>query len=120
MVHEQQVKDDLANIGHKEYMDTVWWNFLPLYIFIAVAIINLVLLIFGGANAGAILTFVIGAFLMGLLIWWLCDIGQLGWAWFVLLLPVIWALFTGAVGAGVTGGLVAHDAMKSSGIVGNQ
>lgn len=110
-------QSDLSNIGPKEYMDTVWWHFLPLYIFVAVVIINLVLLIFGGANAGAILSFVILSFLMGLLIWWLCDIGQLGWAWFVLLLPIIWAFFTAAVGAGVTGGLVAHDAMKSAGVL---
>lgn len=105
---------DLSKIGHKDYMDTMWWHFLPLYIFIALGIIYLVLLVFAGAAAGVILTAVLGLVLMGLLIWWLCDIGQLGWAWFVLLLPVILSLLTGAVAGGVTAGLFAYDMGKTA------
>jgi len=105
--------NDVSNIGHKEYMDTVWWHFLPLYIFIALAIINLILMIFAGASAGAILIFVILAVLIGLLLWWLCDIGQLGWAWFILLLPAILALLSGAVAAGVTSGMIGYDMSKN-------
>lgn len=92
----------------------MWWHFLPLYIFIALSIIYLVLLVFAGAAAGAILTSVLGLVLMGLLIWWLCDIGQLGWAWFVLLLPLILSMLTGAVAGGVTAGLFAYDMGKTA------
>jgi hypothetical protein len=112
MTKEQ--KADLSKIGHKDYMDTMWWHFLPLYIFIALAIINLVLMVFAGGNAGAILSFVLSALLIGLLIWWLCDIGQLGWAWFVLLLPLILAMATGVVAGGVTAGLFAYDMGKTA------
>lgn len=112
-MHKEQ-KADLSKIGHKDYMDTMWWHFLPLYIFIALAIINLVLMVFAGGNAGAILSFVLSALLVGLLIWWLCDIGQLGWAWFVLLLPLILAMATGVVAGGVTAGFFAYDMGKTA------
>lgn len=99
-------------VGHKPYMDQTWWLFLPFYIFIALAIINLIVLVFSGANAGAFIAYVIFAILWGLLLWWVCDIGELGWAWFLLLLPLILAVLTSIVAAGVTGGIVAAEGVK--------
>ena len=110
----KEQKADLSKIGHKDYMDTHWWHYLPAFIYIGVAIIGLVLGFFSGATAGAILSYVLFAVLWGLLIWWLCSIGQLGWAWFVLLLPVILSMATGVVAGGTTAGLFAYDMGKAS------
>lgn len=99
---------------HKDYMDEQWFLFLPLYIFIAVAIIALIALLFSGAGAAAFIGLLIFLVLWALLIWWLCDICELGWAWFALLLPVIVSLLTGIVGAGVALGLYGSKEMYRS------
>lgn len=91
----------------KEYMYEQWWYYLPLYIFIALAIITLIVMLFSGANAAAFVGMLIFLVLWGLLIWWLCNICELSWAWFVLLLPLILAIATGVITAGVTAGIVA-------------
>ena len=109
-----------AHYGHsgkhcyKAYMHESWWQFLPLYIFIALAIITLIVMLFSGANAAAFIGLLIFLILWGLLIWWLCDICELGWAYFVLLLPLIVAILTGIVTAGVTGGIVAARQVHTS------
>jgi len=92
---------------HKDYMNETWWKFLPLYIFIALAIITLIVMLFSGANAAAFIGYIIFAVLWGLLIWWVCNICQLGWAWFILLLPLIIAILVAIIGAGTTAGIVA-------------
>lgn len=99
---------------HKDYMNETWWKFLPLYIFIALAIIALIVMLFSGATAAAFIGYIIFAILWGLLLWWLCDICELGWAWFVLLLPLIIAILTAVVAAGVTGGIVAARNIPTS------
>lgn len=98
--------------GHKAYMDQMWWWFLPFYIYIVLAIIYVIMMLFAGVSAGPFLGWLIFAVLIGLLIWWLCDIRQLGWAWFILLLPLIIAILIGIVGAGVTSGIIGADALK--------
>lgn len=98
--------------GQKPYMEQMWWWFLPFYIYIVLAIIYVIMMLFAGVSAGPFLGWLIFAVLIGLLIWWLCDIRQLGWAWFILLLPLIIALLIGIVGAGVTSGIIGADAIK--------
>lgn len=101
-----------STVGPKPYMQDNWWLFLPFYIFIALAILQLIVMVFTGATAGMFLGYVIFAILWALLIWWVCDIGELGWAWFILLLPLIVAVLIGIVSAGVTGGILSLEAMK--------
>jgi hypothetical protein len=98
--------------GQKPYMEQMWWWFLPFYIYIVLAIIYVIMMLFAGVSAGPFLGWLIFAVLIGLLIWWLCDIRQLGWAWFILLLPLIIAMLIGIVGAGVTSGIIGADALK--------
>lgn len=86
-------------------MHEQWFLHLPLYIFIALAIIFLIGMLFASSGAAAFIGVLIFAILWGLLIWWLCDICQLGWAWFVLLLPIIVGMLIGIVAAGVAGGI---------------
>ncbi len=97
-------------VGPKPYMESSWWFFLPFYIFVVLAIIQLIVMIFAGTTAGAFLGALIFLILWGLLLWWLCDIGQLGWAWFFLLLPFIIILLTAIISAGVAGGVLAAEA----------
>ena len=98
--------------GHKPYMDQMWWWFLPYYIYIVLAIIYIIVMLFAGVGAGPFLGWLIFAVLIGLLIWWLCDIRELGWAWFILLLPLIVAMLVAIVGAGVTSGIIGSEAIK--------
>lgn len=98
--------------GHKQYMEQQWWWFLPFYIYIVLAVIYVIMMLFAGVSAGPFLGWLIFAVLIGLLIWWLCDIRQLGWAWFILLLPLIIALFVAIIGSGVTAGIVGAEALK--------
>lgn len=96
-----------TRVGSKPYMKENWWHFLPLYIFIVLAIINIIVIVFSnGVTPGVLLGYVVFAVLWGLLLWWLCDIGQLGWAWFFLLLPLILAVAAATVTAGVVGAMV--------------
>ena len=99
-----------TEVGPKPYMESSWWFFLPFYIFVVLAIIALIVMIFAGTTAGAFLGTLIFLILWGLLLWWLCDIGQLGWAWFFLLLPFIITLLIAIISAGVTGGVLAAEA----------
>ena len=98
----------------KPYMSQQWWLFLPLYIFIVLAIINIIVIVFSnGVTPGVLLGYVVFAVLWGLLLWWLCDIGQLGWAWFFLLRPFILAVLTAVITAGIVGAMVLGPSQAS-------
>lgn len=92
------------------YLNSEWFHFLPLWIFIAFAVLTIIAMAFGGAAPSAFLIYIVTAALLGLLIWWLCDINQVGWAWFVLLLPLILAMATSVVTAGVAAGNLSSAA----------
>lgn len=98
---------------HKEYMDEAWWRFLPFYIFVILAIIALIVMLFTGANAATFIGYVIFAILWALLVWWLCDICQLGWAWFALLFPLILAIASAVIASGVFAGMMAFEAANA-------
>lgn len=104
---------DDSKVGPKDYMTQNWWYFLPFYIYIAFAVITLIVMAFGGATASMFLSYIVFAILWGLLIWWVCDIGQLGWAWFLLLLPVIMGLLTSCISAGVASGELMADMARA-------
>jgi hypothetical protein len=96
---------DDGKVGPKDYMNQTWWYFLPFYIYIGFAVLTLIIMAFGGANVSAFLAYIVFAVLIGLLLWWVCDIGQLGWAWFILLIPLIMAALTSCVSGGVASGI---------------
>jgi hypothetical protein len=92
----------------KSYMKTAWWAFLPFYIFVAMIILSLLLGFISGVNTFASTSSTVWYFvvviLWGLLLYWLCDIGSLTLAWWLVLLPVILALATSVVTMGVAYG----------------
>lgn len=68
------------------------WNLCnPLTFFIILVIVwTVVVLLSGGAMKGQIiLNTLIWAILLGVIIYYLCSIGMIGWAWFVVFLPLI-------------------------------
>lgn len=111
MGHEEK-KDrfsmfNTSGVGHRPYMDQAWFLYLPFWIFIIAAIIVLIIMIFNEPTAGGILAYIVFAIIWGLIIWWLCDLGQLAWAWFFLLLPLIITILIAIIAAGVTAGVLA-------------
>ena len=106
-------ESDEHKVGPKDYMNQTWWYFLPFYIYIAFAVITLIGMAFAGAMASAFLAYIVFAILIGLLLWWVCDIGQLGWAWFILLLPLILGALTSCVSGGVFSGVMMAEMAKS-------
>ena len=98
MAHDDSGNDKPA------FLESEWWALLPLYIYIAFAVINLIAMAFAGASASSFLVYVIFAVLMGLLIYFLVWIREEFWAWFVLLAPLILAIAVSTIAAGVAGG----------------
>jgi hypothetical protein len=96
-------------VGNRPYMHETWFLYLPFWIYIIAAIIVLIILIFNDPTAGGIIGYIVFAVIWGLIIWWLCDLGQLGWAWFFLLFPLILVIFVAAVAAGVATGNTASN-----------
>jgi hypothetical protein len=95
------------------YLHSEWFRFLPLWIYVGFTVLAIIAMAFGSVGPSVFLIYIVLAALMGLLIWWLSDIGQVGWAWFVLLVPVIISISTSIVAAGVaTGQLSAAAALK--------
>ena len=86
------------------FLESDWWPMLPLYIYIAFAVINMIAMAFAGSSASAFLVYVIFAVLMGLLIWFLIWIKEDFWAWFVLLAPLILAIGVSVIASGVAAG----------------
>jgi hypothetical protein len=63
----------------------------PLTFFIILVIVWIVMVLFtGGSMRGqVILNTLIWGLLLGVIIYYLCSIGLIGWAWFVVFIPLI-------------------------------
>ena len=63
----------------------------PLSFFIILVVVWIVLILISGMpmKMGAILNTLIWAVLLGIIIYYLCSIGKVAWAWFVVFLPLI-------------------------------
>lgn len=85
------------------------WNLCsPLTFFIILVVVWIVLILLSGMpmKMGAILNTLIWAVLLGIIIYYLCSIGKIAWAWFVVFLPLIlmgafMLMFTFGMGIGV-------------------
>jgi energy-coupling factor transporter transmembrane protein EcfT len=68
------------------------WNLCnPLTFFIILVVVWIVLILLSGMpmKMGAILNTLIWAVLLGIIIYYLCSIGKIAWAWVVVFLPLI-------------------------------
>jgi len=85
------------------------WNLCsPLTFFIILVLIWIVLVLFMGSpmKAQVIINTLIWAVLLGIIIYYFCSIGKIGWAWFVVFLPLIlmgavMLMFTFGMGIGL-------------------
>lgn len=85
--------DNVVNNGNGVKLSTGSGWCLPLMIYIIIVAIGIITTLFVGSTpqqtAGAFIANIIVNILIGILLWWLCKTGKVGWAWFVLLLPII-------------------------------
>ena len=68
------------------------WNLCsPLTFFIILVIVFVALILLSGSSykTSMIINTLIWALLLGVIIYYLCSIGKIAWAWFVVFLPLI-------------------------------
>ena len=69
-------------------------SYLPIVIYVILAIILLLVLMSMRLSGSRMLIVIVLVVLWGLLTWWLCKKGYIGWAWMVVFGPlIIWGFF---------------------------